>query len=221
MSAARPRQVAQDAISTRHPLSQSMGENRARRRGDATRTLRTAQKLKSYNRSLLSYTCGVHYPKEIPMPRKQTLEKVVTIRIHDEVLSRLERLSEELAQEPIFAPRGNLTQTDLLRLCITYGGAMLERETFLRRMARHSRELHTGEAPEQLPEDGKGFVVDVRTGQTKRPGDPDPGAWEPLEKVSPKRWVAALRDALSPIELLRWTRAQHFDEIEEEARMSG
>ena len=148
------------------------------------------------------------------MPRKQTLEKVVTIRIHDEVLSRLERLSEELAQEPIFAPRGDLTQTELLRLCITYGGAMLEREVLLRRAARRARELHVGEAPEQLPEDGGGFAVDLHTGQTKRTGDPDPGTWEHLEKVSPKRWVAALREALSPIELLRWTRAQHFDDLD-------
>ena len=152
------------------------------------------------------------------MPKKRTLEKVVTLRIHDEVLSRLEELSEELAQEPIFAPRGDLTQTDLLRLCVTYGGALLEREVWLRRAARDSRELHANEASGQLPEDGKGFLVDLRTGATKRPGDRDPGVWEVLDKVSPKRWVAALREALSPIEILRWTRAQHFDEIDDEAQ---
>lgn len=100
---------------------------RARR---VRRALDELRELAQTNPRVLEYLTGeLAGPEEVQVPRPKTLGKatVTTLRVSDALLTRIEALRRPLERDPEHAPRGRLSQSDLLRLCLLQGVAALER----------------------------------------------------------------------------------------------
>ncbi len=64
--------------------------------------------------------------KRMTMARPKSLERMVTLRVSEALVERILELREPLTKHPELAPKGTLSQSDLLRLCLIHGAQALE-----------------------------------------------------------------------------------------------